>query len=281
MLVDTSELVEQAHAGGTAVAAFNAITLEHVEAIVAGAERAGRPAIVQISENAVRYHGDVQPLARAAAESIGASSQRLALHLDHVTGLELLHRAAAAGFSSVMFDAASADYAENVARTSAAASWAHANGLWIEAELGYIGGKPGEPTIDAHAPGARTDPGQARDFAAATGVDLLAVALGSRHAMTTPEARIDLDLAARLAAVTGLPLVLHGSTGVVEDQLRAVGPAGLAKVNFGTALNVAATAAVRQTLAEQPTLVDPRRYLGPARSAMTGAVAGKLLACSG
>lgn len=160
-LAATGALVAEATAARTAVAAFNVITLEHIEAVVAGAEAANAPVILQISENAVRYrYGRLLPLARAAADTAEASSVPVALHLDHVQSDELLRQAADAGFSSVMYDAARLPYDENLAATRAAADWGHANGLWVEAELGEVGGKDGSAPLDAHAPGARTDPGR-------------------------------------------------------------------------------------------------------------------------
>jgi fructose-bisphosphate aldolase class II len=124
----------------------------------------------------------------------------------------------------------------------------------------------------AHAAGVRTDPDEAAAFVAATGVDALAVAVGSSHAMTTPTASLDVELIARLRSAVPVPLVLHGSSGVPDGELRAAVAAGIAKVNVGTALGKAMTAAVRSSLAD-PALVDPRKYLGPARAAMTDAVA--------
>src|SRR5262249_5407050 len=131
--------------------------------------------------------------------------------------------------------------------------------------------KTGAPE-SAHAPGVRTDPAEAAEFVAATGVDALAVAVGSSHAMTERTARLDHDLIARLAAASPAPLVLHGSSGVPDDQLRLAVPAGIRKVNVGTALNLALTASLRDTLAADPSVTDPRRYLAPARTAMRDAV---------
>jgi fructose-bisphosphate aldolase, class II len=271
-LVSTGSLVAAARASGAAVGAFNAITLEHAEAIVAGAAQAGQPVIVQISQNAVRFHGgQAAPLAAACAALGRQAAGPVALHLDHVDDQALLEQAADAGFSSVMFDAGARPYDDNVAATAAAARWAHRAGLWVEAELGYVGGKPDAPQ-GAHGAGVRTDPDEARAYVAATGVDALAVAVGSSHAMTTRTATIDSPLVARLAAAVPVPLVLHGSSGVPDHELRAAVAAGLTKINIGTALNLAMTAAVRAELADDE-LVDPRRYLAAGRTAMTAAVA--------
>jgi fructose-bisphosphate aldolase class II len=267
-LASTGTLVSDARAARGGIAAFNVITLEHAEAIVGGAEAAQAPVILQISENAVAFHrGQLRPIAAGAAEIARAAAVPVALHLDHVQDLALLRQAADAGMSSVMFDGAALDYAENIAATRAAAEWAHAHGLWLEAELGEVGGKDG-----AHAPGVRTDPAEAAAFVTATGVDALAVAVGSSHAMTTQTARLDHELIGRLAGVAGVPLVLHGSSGVPDEELAQAVRHGIVKVNIGTAVNVALTGAIRQWLAAHPDTVDPRKYLAPARDEIAATV---------
>lgn len=269
MLTGTGELVSAARQAGRGVAAFNVVTLEHAEAIVAGAEAAGAPVICQISENTVRFHhGAPEPVARATAALAEAAAVPVALHLDHVTDDALLRRAPDCGFGSVMYDASALPHQRNLAATREATRWAHDHGLWVEAELGEVGGKDG-----VHAPGARTDPEEARAFVAATGVDALAVAVGNSHGMTRADARLDHDLIARLAArLPDTPLVLHGSSGVSEAELRRAVAAGMVKINIGTALNAAYSRAVRAALAEDPDRVDPRGPLAAARAAMAEAV---------
>lgn len=268
-LVTTRELVDHAVARQVAVGAFNIITLEHAEGVVEGAERAGAPVILQISENAVRFHdGRLAPIAAAAAAISDAAGVAVSLHLDHVQSDDLLRQAAGVGISSAMYDASTLDYAENVAATRAARDWAHDNDLYLEAELGEVGGKDG-----AHAPGVRTDPVEAAEFVAATGVDALAVAVGSSHAMTDRSAALDRPLIAELARAVPVPLVLHGSSGVPDDELAAAVRAGMVKINIGTILNVGFTAAVRETLAGDERLVDPRKYLRPARTRIAATVA--------
>lgn len=281
-LVRTGELVMRAASAHRGVAAFNVITLEHAEAIAEGAERAGLPAILQISQNAVKFHGGrLAPLAAATAEIARASSASLALHLDHVESMELLRSAHGAGFGSVMFDASRLSHAENVKATSEAARWGHERGIWVEAELGRVGGKDGEAPLDAHAPGVRTDPAEAAGYVADTGVDALAVAVGSSHAMTERTAALDHALIARLRDRVPVPLVLHGSSGVPDDEIVRAVDSGMVKVNVGTALNTALTGAVREILAADPTVVDPRKYLAPAREAMAATVAHFLTTVGG
>ena len=267
MLARTEDLVAAAAGGRTGICAFNVITLEHAEAIVAGSAAAQRPVILQISQNAVAFHqGELEPLAAAASSVATAASVPVALHLDHVTEPDLLHQAAR-WFSSLMFDGSALPFDENVARTAAAVAVGRRDGLWVEGELGEVGGKGG-----AHRPGVRTDPVSAKDFVAATGVDGLAVAVGSSHAMTDRSARLDLALIAALRAVQPAVLVLHGSSGVPDDDLAGAVVQGITKVNIGTALNVAYTQAVREHLGRDQVVVDPRRPLASARAAMAGVV---------
>ncbi|MDC2954955.1 class II fructose-bisphosphate aldolase family protein [Streptomyces gilvifuscus] len=274
-LVTTGELVARAAAAHSAVPSFNIITLEHIEAVIAGAEAAQAAVVLQVSENAVKFrYGRLLPLARAAVAAAERATIPVALHLDHVQSDDLLRQAADAGFSSVMYDAARLPYERNLAATRAAADWAHAQGLWIEAELGQVGGKAGQPALDAHAPGARTDPDQARAFVADSGVDALAVAIGSTHAMTTRTATLDHTLLKRLSAALDVPLVLHGSSGVPDHELVAAVAGGISKVNIGTALNIAMTGAIRDFLAAHPEAVDSRKYLGVGREAMVRTVTG-------
>jgi fructose-bisphosphate aldolase class II len=267
-LARTADLVAAAYRAGTGVVAFNVITLEHAEAIVAGAERAGSPVILQISENTVKFHhGRLRPIAAATAAIAAQSTIAASVHLDHIEDPELLQAIAETGSTSAMFDASKLDYAENVAATKAAAVWAHERGLFMEAELGEVGGKDG-----AHAPGVRTDPAEAAAFVAATGVDALAVAVGSSHAMPARTAALDFELIARLRSAVPVPLVLHGSSGVADEDLRKAVAAGITKINVGTLLNVHFTRAVRSHLASDDVVSDPRSYLAPAREAVTKAV---------
>ncbi|MER5810087.1 class II fructose-bisphosphate aldolase [Streptomyces sp. NPDC002033] len=274
-LARAGELVAAAASAGRAIAAFNIITLEHAEAVVEGAERTGLPVILQLSENAVKFRGGaLLPISRAAAACAEAAAVPVGLHLDHVKSADLLRQAVDAGFGSVMYDAAHLPYAENLEATRSAADWAHANGLWIEAELGEVGGKNGTAPLDPHAPGARTDPDEARRFVADSGVDALAVAIGSSHAMTSRTAALDHALLARLAKTVDVPLVLHGSSGLPDEELAAAVAGGIRKVNIGTALNVAMTGAIRTHL----TAADPRPYLTAARAAMAATAAAMLSA---
>ena len=266
-LTTTATLMSDAHTRGGAVAAFNVITLEHAEGILAGAEAAGVGVILQLSQNAVAFrHGALGPLTAALLAMAAAAGVPVSLHLDHVEDGELVERGAGAGFSSIMVDAGRLPYADNVTQTAAHARRLHEQGIYVEAELGYVGGKPTQ-VANAHTAGVRTDPDEAARFVADTAVDALAVAVGSSHAMTSRVASLDLDLISRLRDAVPVPLVLHGSSGVADHLLQQAVRAGIRKVNIGTALNVAFTAAVRNELARSAS-TDPRPYLRAARDAV-------------
>ncbi|MDT5336030.1 MAG: fructose-bisphosphate aldolase, class [Mycobacterium sp.] len=270
-LVTTAELMRTAATNGGGVAAFNVITLEHAEGIVAGAQRAATPVILQVSENTVAFHGTLRPISAALTALATDAAIPVGLHLDHVEAAHLWEQAVAAGYSSVMVDGGALPYDRNVTVTAEATTLLHGRGLAVEAELGYVGGKDTQVS-SAHAPGVRTDPAQAAEFVSATGIDALAVAVGSSHAMTTRTAELDLDLIAALRDAVPVPLVLHGSSGVPDDALRAAVRAGIVKVNIGTALNVAYTKGVRSAFAADDA-VDPRRALRSARAAIADTVA--------
>ncbi|MEV6329218.1 class II fructose-bisphosphate aldolase [Streptomyces sp. NPDC051909] len=267
-LTPTADILGPAQAAGTGIGAFNVVQIEHAEAIVTGAERAGLPVILQISENTARYHGALAPTALASLAVARAAAVPVAVHLDHAESAELVAEAVELGFASVMFDASKLPYDANVSATRTMTELCHRADIWIEAELGAVGGKDG-----AHAPGVRTDPDEARAFAAATGVDALAVAVGSSHAMLTRDAALDFALIARLKAALDVPLVLHGSSGVADAGLAKAVAAGMTKVNISTHLNKLFTATVRERLEASPALADPRKYLGPARDAVAAEVA--------
>ena len=256
------DLLTEAEAGGFGVGAFNVISIEHAEALVAGAEQAEAPVVLQISENAIKYHGSPEPIILATLAIARAAAVPAVVHLDHITDRGLVDVGLELGVGSIMFDGSTLDYGANVAATAEVVKSCHAAGIDVEAELGEVGGKDG-----AHAPGVRTNPAEAVAFVAETGVDALAVAVGSSHAMTERTSKLDLELIGTLAEHLPVPLVLHGSSGVADDEIvRAVG-AGMRKINIATHLNKVFTDRVRKALADEA-LVDTRKYLGPARDAV-------------
>ncbi|WP_288025855.1 class II fructose-bisphosphate aldolase [Arthrobacter sp.] len=271
-LATTRSIMEQAATAGTGQGAFNVIHLETLEGLIAGAEAAGRPVILQISENCAKFHGGLEPVAAASLAAARKASVPVAVHLDHAEDEALACEAVDLGFGSIMYDGAHLDYAENVEVTARVAAYAHARGVYVEAELGRVGGKDG-----AHAPGVLTDPAEAAAFVAATGVDALAVAVGSSHAMTERSAALNLDRITALKAVLDVPLVLHGSSGVSDANIVAAIAAGMTKINVSTHLNGFFTRAVREYLEANPAVVDSRKYLGAGRAALVPEVA-RLLA---
>jgi len=255
------DLATDAQFRGVGLGAFNVIHLEHATAFARAAERAGRPVVLQISENAVKYHGALEPLCLATMAIARAASVPISVHLDHAEDVDLVREAVSYGISSVMYDGSRLPDDQNRATTRDVVSLCHQAGVDVEAELGEVGGKNG-----VHDPAARTAPADAAQFVADTGVDLLAVAVGSSHAMTTRNAHLDEELIRAIRAAVAVPLVLHGSSGVSDDGMRGAIVAGMTKINVSTHLNKVFTGSVRASLARDPALVDSRKWLGPARS---------------
>jgi fructose-bisphosphate aldolase, class II len=262
-LARLTEVLAPAAASGTGLGAFNVFSIEHAEAFAAAAEAAGTPVVLQISQNAVRYHGALAPIGLATLALARKRAVQMVVHLDHVTDETLVGEAVSLGFGSVMFDASTMPYADNVASTAAIVRRCHESGIDVEAELGEIGGKDG-----VHGSGVRTRPDEAAGFVEATGVDALAVAVGSSHAMTERRVALDLELISALRAAVPVPLVLHGSSGVPDEELVRAVKSGMTKINIATHLNQVFTHSVRATLAANPDMVDSRGYLGPAREAV-------------
>lgn len=262
-LTNTRDIMDLAAKAGTGQGAFNVIHLETIEGLIGGAEAAGLPVILQISENCAKFHGGLEPVAVATLAAARKASVPVAVHLDHAESETLAYEAVDLGFGSIMYDGAHLEYAENVTTTARVAAYAHARGVYVEAELGKVGGKDG-----AHAPGVLTDPSEAAAFVAATGVDALAVAVGSSHAMTERSAALNLARIGDLKAVLDVPLVLHGSSGVSDESIVAAIVAGMTKINVSTHLNGFFTRAVREYLDANPAVVDSRKYLGAGRDAL-------------
>ena len=213
------KLVLGAKSTGSAVGAFNVILLEHAEALVAGAELAKLPVILQISQNCVNYHKALKPISVATIAIAESSSVPVSVHLDHAESEELVKQALDLGYDSVMFDGSKLSYADNVAASARMAALCAIYGATLEVEIGEVGGKDG-----VHAPGVRTNPLEAKAFAEATGTDLLAVAVGSSHAMTTRDATLDFDLIQEIAKTDSAVVITQGSktiirgTGMIYDK---------------------------------------------------------------
>ncbi len=253
-----------------ALGAFNANTLEQVQAIAAAAEAERAPAIIQVSHRALLHVGSgnailglryMSAIGKLAAESVTVP---LALHLDHATETQVT-QAIGLGFTSVMFDGGDLPFDENIRVTKKLTTLAHSVGVSIEAELGEV--PRADKTGQVNAPSEMTVPDDAAKFVAATGIDVLAIALGSVHAIRQKSVTIDLERLKAIRAVVQIPLVLHGSSGVTDEHIAQGIALGLCKVNVATQLSQAFTLGVRSVLAD-PDELDPRNYLGPARGAM-------------
>ncbi|MDI6907501.1 MAG: class II fructose-1,6-bisphosphate aldolase [Thermoanaerobacterales bacterium] len=273
-LVTTAEILARAEAGGWAVGAFNCNNMEIVQAIVRAAEAEKAPVIVQASQGAIKYAG-LDYIAALARQAIAEAAVPVALHLDHGTSFEQAVRCIRAGFSSVMIDGSHLPLQENIALTRRVVDVARAVGVSVEAELGRIGG-----TEDDISVGEReaffTVPEEARDFVAATGVDALAVAVGTAHGRYKGVPRLDFERLSKIREIVSAPLVLHGSSGVPAEAIREAVRRGVRKINIDTDIRQAFTDAARCVLATDPGEIDPRRILGPAREAASAVIREKI-----
>ncbi|MGP5306480.1 class II fructose-bisphosphate aldolase [Brachybacterium alimentarium] len=261
-LIPLAPAARAARSRGEGLAAFNVVHVENAEAFASAAARTGTPVVLQISQNAARYHGGLAPIGLATLEIARAAKADVVVHLDHADDLDLVREALDLGVSSIMYDGSKLPDEENRARTAEVVRAAHDLGVSVEAELGEVGGKDG-----VHSPTARTDPAEAARFVADTGVDLLAVAVGTSHAMTERTALLDLALIEEIAASVEVPLVLHGSSGVADADIQAAIRAGMTKINVSTHLNTVFTGAVRELLETDPDVVDTRTWMRAGREA--------------
>jgi len=244
----------------SALLAVNVVNLEHAEAFIAASEEAEIGLAMQVSENAVKYHGSLAPIGKAMLELASSAKTPIAVHLDHATSRTLVTEAIELGFNSVMFDGSKLEISENIRQTVEVVEQARPMDVWVEAEIGEIGGKDG-----VHAPGVKTSVEDASYFFEACGVDGLAVAVGSSHAMSEKTATLDIQRISEISARVNAPLVLHGSSGVSKSQLISAIDAGIRKINLSTELNKAFTESIRSTLSEDYELIDPRKFFTPAR----------------
>lgn len=273
-LVTLREVLAQAQEGNYAVGAFNANNLEIVQAIMAAAESQNSPVIIQASQGAIKYAGleHISAMVRAAAATV---SVPVVLHLDHGTDFDQVMRCIHAGFTSVMIDASQYPLAENIARVKKVVEVAQAVGVSVEAELGRIGGTEDQVSV-SEAEAFFTDPKEAVHFVEETGVDALAVSIGTAHGPYKGEPKLDLKRLSKIKELCTLPIVLHGASGVPEDAIRAAIERGVCKINIDTELRQTFTARMRQVIAEKPAEIDPRKILGPAREALQQAVEAKM-----
>ena len=297
-LVTTKEMLKKAYEGGYSIGAFNINNMEIIQGIVEGAKAKNSPVILQCSTGAIKYAGAkyLKAMVDVAAEESGLD---IALHLDHGPSFEAIKEVIDAGFTSVMFDGSHFDYEENVAKTKEIVEYAHARGVVVEAELGVLAGVEDDVVADSHI---YTDPDQAVDFVKRTGVDSLAIAIGTSHGAVKfppdakPELRFDI-LEEIQNKLPGFPIVLHGASavdpatvatcneyggkianakGIPVDMLRKASSMAVCKINMDTDIRLAMTAAMRKTFGDDPTIFDPRKYCGNAREAIKQVVISKV-----
>jgi fructose-bisphosphate aldolase class II len=274
-LVSMNEFLPQARAGKYAVGQFNMNNLEFAQAIVDAAIEENSPFIYGVSEGALKYMGIefTVALAKAAAQKSGLP---IALHLDHGSSFEVAMKCIRAGFSSVMFDGSHYSFEENVRITKEVVKAAHAMGVSVEAELGTIGGVEDDLSVD-EADASLAKPEEAIRFYEETGVDCIAIAVGTAHGMYAAEPNIRFDIIKKVADAVPVPVVLHGGSGVPDDDIRNAILAGVGKINVNTENQVACTEMIRQVLNKDSKIIDPRKYLTPARKAMVDVVRSKII----
>ena len=302
-LVTTKEMFEKAFKGGYAIGAFNINNMEIIQGVVAAAKAQNSAVILQVSKSALKYAHPkyLKAMGDAAVEETGLD---IALHLDHGPSFEVCKECIEHGFTSVMFDGSHLDYEENVAETKKVVEYAHAHGVVVEAELGKLAGVEDDVKVNA-ADATYTDPDQAVDFVSRTGVDSLAIAIGTSHGAYKfkGEAKLDFDRLAKItekleaAGFHNFPIVLHGASsvdqrcvamcnefggniagaqGIPAEMLRKASSMAVCKINMDTDLRLAMTAAIRKAFGEEPAAFDPRGYLGAARELIQELVEDKI-----
>ncbi len=255
-LISTRDMLQAAQRGGYAVGAFNMENMEMAQAIVSAAEAKEAPVILQTTPSTIRYGGIA--LYKAIADALGRRvSIPVAIHLDHGDSYELAEQAAKAGYTSVMIDGSTKPFAENIAVTKSVVQMARSYNISIEAELGKVGGKEDDLTVEGDA---YTNPTDAKDFIEETNVDSLAVAIGTAHGVYAKKPRLDIERLAKIRQVVDIPLVLHGASGLTDEDVRACVARGICKVNFATELRIAYTEGIRTIFMETPTVIDPKVY---------------------
>jgi len=273
-LVSMNEFLPKAKANKFAVGQFNMNNLEFAQAIVEAAMEENSPFIYGISEGALKYMGYefTVAIAEAAAKKSGLP---IALHLDHGSSFEVAMKCIRAGFSSVMFDGSHYPFEENIRLTKEVVKAAHAMGVSVEGELGTIGGVEDDLSVD-EKDATLAKPEEAIRFYEETGVDCLAIAVGTAHGMYAGDPDIKFDIIEEVTKAIPVPIVLHGGSGVPDQMIRRAILAGAGKINVNTENQVACTATIREVLNNDSKVFDPRKYLGPARNAMVEVVRSKI-----
>ena len=256
MLVTTKEMLLKAQEGNYAVGAFNVENMEMVMAVIAAAEELNAPVIMQTTPSTVKYAGLDYYLANVATAAKNAKVP-VAMHLDHGSSFSLAMQALRQGYTSIMIDGSHSVFEENIAITKSVVNACKPSNIPVEAELGKVGGK--EDDLDG-GDGGYTDPKEALEFVQKTGVNSLAVAIGTAHGVYKGEPKLDLDRLVEIRKVVDVPLVLHGASGLSEEAVKESIKRGICKVNFATELRIAYTDGVKELLEEKPETIDPKKY---------------------
>lgn len=256
MLVTTKEMLLKAQKGNYAVGAFNVENMEMVMAVIAAAEELNAPVIMQTTPSTVKYAGLDYYLANVATAAKNAKVP-VAMHLDHGSSFSLAMQALRQGYTSIMIDGSHSVFEENIAITKSVVDACKPLNIPVEAELGKVGGK--EDDLDG-GDGGYTDPKEALEFVQKTGVNSLAVAIGTAHGVYKGEPKLDLDRLVEISKVVDVPLVLHGASGLSEEAVKESIKRGICKVNFATELRIAYTDGVKELLEEKPETIDPKKY---------------------
>lgn len=275
-LVTTKEMLLKAQEGHYAVGAFNVENMEMVMAVIGAAEELNSPVILQTTPSTVKYAGLDYYLAnvKVAAEK---ASVPVAMHLDHGSSFELAMQALRAGYTSIMIDGSHESFEDNIAVSKAVADACRPSDIPVEAELGKVGGK--EDDLDCGEGNAHTDPQEAKEFVEKTGVSSLAVAIGTAHGIYKGEPKIDLDRLSEIREVVSVPLVLHGGSGIPDETIKESIRRGIAKVNYATELRIAFSNGVKKVLAENPDVIDPKKYGAAGRDSVKEFVKGRMEVC--
>lgn len=273
-LVTSKEMLLKAQKGGYAVGAFNAENMEMVKAIIQAAEELKAPVMIQTTPSTIKYGTLATYFGIVAAEAEKASVP-VCLHLDHGSSFELAMEALKAGYTSIMIDGSKHDFEGNVEVSRKVADVAAAMDIPCEAELGKVGGKEDELEAEADT---NTDPVQAKEFVERTGVTSLAVAIGTAHGFYVGTPVLDKERLSEIREVVDVPLVLHGASGLTDEDVQDCVKRGICKVNFATELRVAYTKAVRETLADE-SVFDPKAYGKAGIAAVKELVMGRMKVC--
>lgn len=274
-LVTSMKMLGEAQKGKYAVGAFNAENMEMVKAIIKAAEEVKAPVMIQTTPSTVKYASLEMFAAMVAAEAKNASVP-VCLHLDHGSSFELAVNALKAGYTSVMIDGSAKDFEGNIAVSKKVADVANALSIPVEAELGKVGGKEDDLEADADT---NTDPQEAKEFVERTGVTSLAIAIGTAHGFYVGTPVLDKKRVSEIKELVDIPLVLHGASGLSDEDVKECVERGICKVNFATELRVAYTDAVKKLLAEKPETYDPKKLGVVGMEAVTEIVKGRMKVC--